>query len=242
MSILQQVGCRYVTKFYTNSKDGTPRWEANVPYEALVCVTYKYGVYVSRIPVPADAGSPSDNPKYWAEFPNPAMGAWEELKIRLKNEIRDRKDADADLLDKLNKEIERATTAENAERDRATQAESDLSDRINAEVQRATNAENDLSGRLNAEVQRASGAEANLSGSITNVNNTVNNMNNRMARTLQDIVNKFYGGGTINADGSVSWGQAGQGAVGNINLFGTGDGSKKIATHDGTAEDDVLVN
>lgn len=61
--------------------------------------------------------------------------------------------------------------------------------------------------------------------------------------TLSDIVKKFYGGGTISADGIVSWGNNGKAAVGNMNVYG-GD-SNYIKTRDGTvsrgSDNDVRV-
>lgn len=249
-NILQQIGCRYVTKFYTNTTDGTPRWEDGVAYEALVCVSYKYGAYVSKIPVPADAGNPADNPTYWAEFPNPSMGAWEELRVRLSNEIEDRENADAELLDKLNAEIARAKEAE-------TQLGDDLTTETNARIS-ADNAVNQkleqeitdrqdgdetlqatitkVANDLASEVTRATDAETSLSGRLSYLVTYTTN-------ALSDIINKIYGGGTVSTtDGHITWGESGTVPLGNMNVYGNSDASKYIRTHAGNSEDDVRVN
>ena len=63
----QYVGARYVVKFYKNSVDPlSTDWEENVNYEALTFVTYSYNSYISRKPVPATIGAPTENPDYWA--------------------------------------------------------------------------------------------------------------------------------------------------------------------------------
>ena len=48
------------------------------------------------------------------------------------------------------------------------------------------------------------------------VNNTINEIK---AGGLQDIVNKFYGGGTVNEDYTITWGDPGKAAVGTFNWF-----------------------
>lgn len=230
-NILQQVGARYITKFYTNSKDGTPRWEEGVAYEALVCVSYKYGAYVSKIPVPADAGDPADNPKYWAEFPNPSMGLWEELRVRLNNEIQDRINGDADLLNKLNAEIARAEEAEKTLTDNLAK---EVSDRQTGDTALQTNIDT-VNNKLTTEITHRVEGDNLLRQEL---NTAVDKINT----TLSAIVAKFYGSGTIKDDGTVTWGQDGKAAVGNMNVYGNADLTKKIATHDGTTEDDMRVN
>ena len=49
----QYVGARYVVKVYENSQNPlSAEWEQNVNYEPLTMVTYNYGTYVSKKPVP----------------------------------------------------------------------------------------------------------------------------------------------------------------------------------------------
>lgn len=288
-NILQQVGCRYVTKFYTNSKDGTPAWEEGVIYEALTCVSYKYGAYVSKIPVPADAGNPADNPTYWAEFPNPAMGAWEELRVRLNNEIEDRENADAELLEKLNAEITRATAAEtqlsddlttetNARISADNTINQKLTEEINNRIDGDTNLQNDYTAKINAEASARINADTTLQSNIdavasdlateitnranadttlqsnidteatnranadTTLQNSITSLQSYLSKALTAIVDKFYGGGTIASDGSITWGDSGTAAVGNMNVYGNSGATKYIRTHSGNSEDDVRVN
>lgn len=62
------------------------------------------------------------------------------------------------------------------------------------------------------------------------------------AKTLADIVNKFYGGGTINEDtGAITWGNSGKAAVGSINILSNST-SYAILTHDGTKLGDIKVD
>jgi len=61
---------------------------------------------------------------------------------------------------------------------------------------------------------------------------------NKNNATLADIVNKFYGGGTINADGSITWPNNNKAAVGNINVLSSTT-SLAILTHSGTSTGDL---
>lgn len=70
----------------------------------------------------------------------------------------------------------------------------------------------------------------------------VNNQGKKQGVTLQDIVNKVYGGGIIGSDGHVTWGDAGKIAVGNMSMFGNGSLTSYIRTRSGTQNDDVRVN
>ena len=64
----QYIGARYVVKVYENSQNPlSAEWEQNVNYEALTMVTYNYGTYVSKKPVPANIGNPSENGTYWTQ-------------------------------------------------------------------------------------------------------------------------------------------------------------------------------
>lgn len=108
-----------------------------------------------------------------------------------------------------------------------------------------------LEGRVASLEERMKQAETdidNLDNRITqevqNINNKINAMRGTYDQTLKDIVNKFYGGGTIGDGGSVSWGDAGKAAVGNMNVYAGGaDASapNAIRTRDDGGENDVEV-
>lgn len=57
---------------------------------------------------------------------------------------------------------------------------------------------------------------------IDKIGGQVTNVNTYLKNALQDIVNKFYGGGTIDDDGNVTWGASGKAAVGNMNIYAGG--------------------
>ena len=81
----------------------------------------------------------------------------------------------------------------------------------------------DLQEGLTAVEGRASAAETN----ITHINNS-----------LADIVNKFFGGGTIGSDGHITWPNNNKAAVGNINVLSSTT-ANAILTHTGTAAGDL---
>ena len=61
-----------------------------------------------------------------------------------------------------------------------------------------------------------------------------------------NLVNKVVGGGTVNADGSITWPSDSplsdpnaRIAAGNLNLYGDDDRSKWIKTHKSELDDDV---
>ena len=57
---------------------------------------------------------------------------------------------------------------------------------------------------------------------IDGIGSQVTTINSYFKNALQDIVNKFYGGGTIDDDGNVTWGASGKAAVGNMNIYAGG--------------------
>lgn len=69
MAVRQYIGARYVPKFYQNSLDPTSsEWESNVEYEPLTWVSLpNMHTYLSKKTVPANIGSPVDNPEYWQD-------------------------------------------------------------------------------------------------------------------------------------------------------------------------------
>lgn len=73
MATRQYVGARYVPKFFENP-DGSNDWAEGVSYEALTIVTYAGNNYTSKIPVPANVGSPNLNTQYWVNTGNSSGG------------------------------------------------------------------------------------------------------------------------------------------------------------------------
>lgn len=59
MSVTQYVGARYVPHGWTE-------WNAETVYDGLYCVSYNYGWYIAKKPVPA--GVSPTNCKYWAYY------------------------------------------------------------------------------------------------------------------------------------------------------------------------------
>ena len=103
-----------------------------------------------------------------------------------------------------------------------------LIDALEARMDQAEQDIVDLSNRVTQEVNQ--------------INQTISSLDSTTATTLTDIVNKFYGGGTIGEDGHVTWGDAGKAATGNMNLFGNSSLSSYIRTVAGTGTNSVRVN
>lgn len=64
MATRQYIGARYVPKFFENP-DGGNEWLNGIPYDALTIVSYADIRFISKKPVPANVGSPNNNPDYW---------------------------------------------------------------------------------------------------------------------------------------------------------------------------------
>lgn len=64
MANRQYIGARYVPKYFENP-DGSTNWVQGINYEPLTIVTYLGTSYTSKIPVPANIGSPNLNNDYW---------------------------------------------------------------------------------------------------------------------------------------------------------------------------------
>lgn len=64
-------------------------------------------------------------------------------------------------------------------------------------------------------------------------------MRSYVNNVVADVLDKFYGGGTIDEEGNITWGDPGKAAVGNINLFGNEALSSYIRTRSGTGENDI---
>lgn len=64
-------------------------------------------------------------------------------------------------------------------------------------------------------------------------------MRSYVNNVVADVLDKFYGGGEIDEEGNITWGDPGKAAVGNINLFGNEALSSYIRTRSGTGENDI---
>lgn len=64
-----------------------------------------------------------------------------------------------------------------------------------------------------------------LENRVTKLENDFKQYKDKTDGTLQDIIDKFYGGGVIGPDGIVTWGANGKAAVGNMNVY-AGDKNK----------------
>lgn len=65
MATLQYIGARYVPKFYQGPGSV---WTDNTAYEAMTIVVRNTNLYISKIPVPSNAGAPESHPNYWASI------------------------------------------------------------------------------------------------------------------------------------------------------------------------------
>lgn len=72
------------------------------------------------------------------------------------------------------------------------------------------------------------------------IDQKIQDLTTAVNQTLSDIVNKIYGGGTINDDGSISWPNTDKIAVGNMNLYGGSSLENHIRT-DADGENDYRV-
>lgn len=106
-----------------------------------------------------------------------------------------------------------------------------------------TNLEADLSAlkaKHDADISR-------LDGRINALSNQVTQLSTKTSKTLADILDKVYGGGTIDpATGAVTWGSAATIPVGSINLYSTNgepspSASAGIITHADVLDNDVWV-
>lgn len=103
----------------------------------------------------------------------------------------------------------------------------------------------DAESRLDALEERMSEAESNIENiyeEIDQINTNITNLGNKNKATLEDIIAKIYGGGTIGGDGHVSWGDPGKVPTGNMSVFGNAGMTSYIRTRAGAGADDVRVN
>ena len=59
-----------------------------------------------------------------------------------------------------------------------------------------------------------------INQAITEIHNEINEMGDKYDAAITDILNKVYGGGTLNPDGTIDWPTDGHIAVGDLNVFG----------------------
>lgn len=58
-----------------------------------------------------------------------------------------------------------------------------------------------------------------VDNSITNINTTITHMGNEYDTAIQQIINKFLGGGTIDDDGNITWEHSAKAVLGDLNIF-----------------------
>lgn len=116
---------------------------------------------------------------------------------------------------------------------------------LQTSVSSLTTAVTDLEADLSALEAKHDADVSQLDGRITALSNQVTQLSTKTEKTLADILNKIYGGGTINPNtGAVTWGSPSTVPVGNINIYSTdGDPSPStsagIITHTGVLENDL---
>lgn len=101
-----------------------------------------------------------------------------------------------------------------------------------------------LEGRMDKAEQDIVDLGDRITEEVNNINQTINEMKGDYDATISDIINKFYGGGSVGDDGHVSWGDPGKAAVGNMNVYAGGaDASapNAIRTRADGGENDVEV-
>ena len=123
MAVRQYIGARYVPTYYKNSQDPTSsEWEANVRYDPMTIVSLpNLHSYQSKKIVPANIGSPAQNPEYWYD-----QGYAQAYYQALQDQIDDMNDGDVE--GSLQNQINGA----------------------NSSIQDLTTEINDINGRVNA--------------------------------------------------------------------------------------------
>ena len=93
MAVRQYIGARYVPTYYENSQDPTSsEWEPNVRYDPMTIVSLpNLHSYQSKKMVPANIGSPAQNPEYWYD-----QGYAQAYYQALQDQIDDMKDGDVE--------------------------------------------------------------------------------------------------------------------------------------------------
>lgn len=83
--------------------------------------------------------------------------------------------------------------------------------------------------------------KAYIDAQVAGLQQQVTHMQGYIDNMIEDVLNKFYGGGSIDEDGNITWGDSNKAAVGNINLFGNSSLTSYIRTRSGTGENDVRI-
>jgi uncharacterized coiled-coil protein SlyX len=99
----------------------------------------------------------------------------------------------------------------------------------------------ELKGKVTSLTERVAKLETDVGNRVTVED--FNKYKENMANTINSIIYKFYGNGTIGDNGTIKWGFPGKAAVGNMNVYG--GNSNYIMTRDGTvstgSDNDVRV-
>lgn len=116
---------------------------------------------------------------------------------------------------------------------------------LQASIRNLTTAVTDIEADLSALEAKHDADISRLDGRISALANQVTQLTAKTSKTLADILNKIYGGGTINPNtGAVTWGSPSTVPVGNINIYSTNgepspSTSAGIITHTGVLENDL---
>ena len=137
-----------------------------------------------------------------------------------------------------------------------------LTTRVTAVENRVTTLETDVKN-LTSRVTKVEGDVSNLTSRMTKVEGDVTNLSSKVTQleqssgvdstaranaskantSITDIITKIFGGGTVGADGHITWPTTDKIAIGNMNVYG-GD-SNQIRTRDGSvssgSDNDVRV-
>lgn len=116
---------------------------------------------------------------------------------------------------------------------------------LQASIRNLTTTVTDIEADLSALEAKHDADISRLDGRISALANQVTQLTAKTSKTLADILNKIYGGGTINPNtGAVTWGSPSTVPVGNINIYSTNgepspSTSAGIITHTGVLENDL---
>lgn len=117
---------------------------------------------------------------------------------------------------------------------------------LQTSVQNLTTAVTNLEANLNALESKHDADVSRLDGRINTLSNQVTQLSTKTSKTLTDIINKIYGGGTVDANtGAVTWGSGTTPIpVSTINIFSADTNpnpasSAGLIAHAGVADNDL---